>query len=173
MKSNKKTKDEIRNSIKTISATAMLFALALSLSFLEGLIPMPIMGVKLGLSNIVIMYSLFYLRKRDALFIAILKSFFVFLIKGPISGILSLSGGLLSLWVIIILSIITNKKISYLLSSVSGAIAHNVGQFIIASFILGTPLWYYLPILLFSGIGAGILTSILLRLTLPALQKIK
>lgn len=158
--------------IKNIATAAMLFAVAITLSFIEGFFPTQIPGVKLGLSNIVVMFSLFFLQKRYALAIVLLKGLSTFLLKGPISGILSLSGGLFSVTVIIILIGVSKQKITYLLSSVFGALAHNIGQFFVASLILKTPLWYYLPILLFAGIGAGVATSTLLRLTLPALSKI-
>ena len=158
--------------IKNIATTAMLFAVAIVLSFIEGLFPTQIPGVKLGLSNIVVMYSLFFLKKRYALAIVLLKGLFTFLLKGPVSSILSLSGGLLSITVIFVLITVSNKKITYLMSSVCGALAHNIGQFFVASIILRTPLWYYLPALLFAGIAAGIATSTLLRLTLPALSKL-
>lgn len=158
--------------MRNVATAAMLFAVAIVLSFIEGLVPMQIPGVKLGLSNIVVMYSLFFLQKRYAIAIVLLKGLFVFLLKGPVSGVLSLSGGLLSVTIIIVLIAVSNKKITYLLSSVCGALAHNIGQFFVASIILGTPLTYYLPILLFAGIAAGIATSTLLRLTIPALARL-
>ena len=48
----------------------MLFALAIALSYLESLVS-PLLGlmpaIKLGLSNIVVMYALLFLRTRTAL----------------------------------------------------------------------------------------------------------
>lgn len=165
------SRDALKEKLKTIATAAVFFALAIILSIIEGFIPSP-NGVKLGLSNIVVMYSLFYMKKRDALAIALMKGFFVFLLKGPISGILSLSGGTLSVAVMSLLIVVSSNKVSYLLASVAGAITHNLGQFVVASSILGTPLWFYLPVLLFSGVAAGVATSVLLRLTLPALGKL-
>ena len=50
--------------------TGMLFALAIALSYLESLVS-PLLGlmpaIKLGLSNIVVMYALLFLRTRPAL----------------------------------------------------------------------------------------------------------
>ncbi|HBL84617.1 MAG: heptaprenyl diphosphate synthase [Clostridiales bacterium GWF2_38_85] len=160
--------------IKKLALTGLLFALAIVLAILEGMFPMPIPvpGVKLGLSNIVVMYSLFFLKRRNAIAIAVLKGFFVFITRGPVSGALSICGGLLSILIMIILMLIFKDKLSYLIVSVSGAIFHNIGQFIVASFIMSTPLWFYFPILLLSGLIAGFATSILLKITLPAFERL-
>ena len=167
------SRDGLKEKLKTVAIGGVFFALAIVLSIVEGFIPSPMNGVKLGLSNIVVMYSLFFMRKRDAATIALLKGLFTFLLKGPTSGILSLSGGLMSVAVMSVLIFFSSGKISYLLASVCGAVTHNLGQFVVASMILGTPLWYYLPVLLFSGVAAGVATSVLLRVTLPALGKLK
>ena len=54
--------------------TGMLFALAIALSYLESLVS-PLLGlmpaIKLGLSNIVVMYALLFLRTRTALLLVL------------------------------------------------------------------------------------------------------
>ena len=60
-----------------VAYMGLLFALAMALSFLESLIPLPPVypaGFKLGLSNIVTMYCLFFLGAKDAYLLATLKS---------------------------------------------------------------------------------------------------
>ena len=102
-------------------------------------------GVKFGLSNIAVMYALFFLSKGQAYSIAVLKSLFVAMTRGMIAGILSLSGGILSLTVMLILMVLFRDKASYAVISISGAIAHNLGQFVAISFIYtGMYLWAYL-----------------------------
>ena len=65
--------------------TGMLFALAIALSYLESLVS-PLLGlmpaIKLGLSNIVVMYALLFLRTRTALLLVVLKALFAFLTRG-------------------------------------------------------------------------------------------
>ena len=77
----------------------MLFALAIALSYLESLVS-PLLGlmpaIKLGLSNIVVMYALLFLRTRTALLLVVLKALFAFLTRGATAGFLSLCGGALS-----------------------------------------------------------------------------
>ncbi len=163
---------------KLLVLTALLFAVALVLSVVENTLPsisflIPVPGVKLGLSNIAVMYTLFFLDKKPAFSIAILKGLFVAMTRGPIAGLLSAGGGVLSVLIMAILIFIFKDRISYLALSIFGAIAHNVGQFIIVSLIYtNVYLWVYLPVLLISGVIAGIATSILLRFILPAFNRL-
>lgn len=160
--------------IRRVALMAVLFALTVALTFLEYLLPIPapVPGIRLGLSNIVVMYSLFFLRKRDALTLAVLKALFVFLTRGAMAGVLSASGGLLSVCAMSVLLLVFSDKISYLMVSVAGAIFHNLGQMCVASLILGSALWYYMPVLLLAGIIAGIATSLLLKATLPVFKRL-
>ena len=131
-------------------------------------------GVKFGLSNIAVMYALFFLGKKEAFTIAVLKAFFVFLTRGFVAALLSLCGGMLSIVVMAFLIYIFRDKISYLLLSISGAVFHNIGQFIAISFIYANIyLWVYLPVLLISGVFAGIATATLLRFILPAFSRLE
>lgn len=160
--------------IKRIALLGLLFALAVVLSVLENLIPIPIPvpGIRLGLSNIVIMFALFNLNKRDALTLALMKSTFVLTTRGPIAGIMSLSGGLCALAIMILVILIFKNRSTYLSVSVAGAVFHNIGQITAASLIMQTFLWPYLPLLLISGLVTGIATSILLKLTSSAFKRL-
>jgi heptaprenyl diphosphate synthase len=157
-----------------IALMGLLFAFSLVLTYVEYLIPPTPMlppGVKLGLSNIVTMYCLFFLGRKSAFTIVFLKSGFVFLIRGITAFLMSLSGGLLSALVMMLLLMLTSANISYLIISIAGAIAHNIGQIIIASFILGTSLVLaYLPLLIVSGLIMGSTTGTLLKVVMPAFR---
>ena len=90
------------NKTRQVALSGLLFALAMALSFMEsaitpllGLIP----GVKIGLANIVVMYALFFMGFPQALTLTVLKAFFVALTRGVTAGLLSLSGGLVSVLV--------------------------------------------------------------------------
>lgn len=155
-----------------LTLLSLLFALSLALTAVEYMLPpIPLLppGVKLGLSNIVTMYCLFFLGKKSAFSIVILKSGFVFLMRGFTSFILSISGGILSALVMLLLLSLSAKGISYLIISIAGAITHNLGQLAAASFILGTGVVLaYTPLLLVSGVIMGNVTGGLLRLVMPA-----
>ncbi|MCE5236321.1 MAG: Gx transporter family protein [Clostridiaceae bacterium] len=159
--------------VKRIALMGVLFALAIVLSIVEGFIPVPVPvpGVRLGLANIVIMFALLQLRKRDALALVVLKAAFVAATRGAIAGALSLSGGFLAFCAMALVLRLKKERVTYLLISVMGAIFHNVGQILTASLILDTLLWPYFPVLLLSGIATGFATSVLLKLASPAFQK--
>ena len=161
---------------KLLVSTALLFAVALVLAVVEdSLSPLSIgvPGVKLGLSNIAVMYALFLLDKKQAYTIAVLKAFFVFATRGTTAGLLSFSGGVLSILVMSLLILIFKEKISYLVLSIFGSVFHNVGQFIAISILYtNIYLWVYLPVLLIAGVIAGIATSTLLRFILPVFKRL-
>jgi heptaprenyl diphosphate synthase len=154
----------------------MLLVLALVLSVMEGMLPpMPYLppGFKLGLSNIVTMYTLFFMGKKQAFTIAALKSLFVFFTRGTTSGLLSFSGGITALFVMILLSFIFKEKISYLLLSIFGAVFHNIGQLAVAALLMANvyALWYA-PILIVAGVVMGSVTGTVLRVVMPALERV-
>lgn len=159
---------------KRIALLGLLFALAIVLSIIEGLfpIPIPVPGIRLGLANIVVMFALFCLRRSDALFLVILKAVFVAATRGTIAGLLSLSGGLLALGIMVLLLLVLKDKSTFLLISIAGAVFHNIGQIAAASLILNTALWIYLPVLILSGFLTGFATSILLKLTSPVFLRL-
>ena len=84
---------------KRLALTAMLFAVAVVLSIVEGMAPalLPVPGARFGLSNIAVMYALFFLKKQDAFWIALLKGLFAALTRGAVAGILSGFGGVCSI----------------------------------------------------------------------------
>jgi len=159
-----------------LAGMAMMMAVIMVLSILEHVLPpLPFLppNVRLGLSNIVTMYTLFSLGRRYALLLAVLKSGFVLLMRGVTAGLLSISGGLLSVAVIILLTLIFRNKVSYLILSVAGAVTHNFGQIIMASAILETDLFsVFWPILLIAGTLIGVLTGTLLRVAMPVMDRV-
>lgn len=151
----------------------ILFALSLVLSFFEsafaGLIPIP--GFKPGLSNIVVMYCLFFLGSREAYILAILKAAFVLMTRGWVGACMSLSGGLVSVTVMLVLYLCKRKD--DLFCSVCGGLAHNVGQLLMASLVLkSNAVFYYFPVLAIAGIGMGILTGMVLRYLRPHFERL-
>lgn len=163
-----------KNPAYRIALSGMLLALALTLSFIESSLPaLPMLpaGVKLGLSNIVTMYAVFFLGIAQAFTVAVLKAFFVLLTRGPTGAFLSLLGGLLSVSVMLLVS--RKGVFSKYVVSIFGAVSHNIGQLLGAVLLLkNTAALYYLPILVLSGIVMGYLTGCLLRLAVPYLSRI-
>ena len=156
--------------------TSLFFAIAIILSIIENsLPPLPIAvpGVKFGLSNIAVMYVLFFIGKESAYTVAVLKAVFVFSTRGWIASVLSLTGGILSLTIVILLMALFREKISYLILSIAGAVFHNIGQLIAVSIVYtNLYLMYFMPVLLVTGVLAGIITSVLLNVIRPAFKRV-
>ena len=82
----------------------------------------------------------------------------------------SFAGGILSFIIMILLK--KTKKFSLVGISVSGGVGHNMGQIIVAAFVLETgALIYYLPFLLVIGTVAGVIIGILSAEILKRLPK--
>ncbi len=156
---------------------ALLLAMAIVLNGIEALLPpVPVPApfpLKYGLSNIAVMYALFFLGGKETLVNAVLKSAFVLLSRGLMPAALSLSGGLLSVFLMWLLSQLLHERASYFMLSISGAIAHNLGQFLVLLlFFNALSILWIIPVLLLSGLGTGILSASLLRLVIPALERL-
>ncbi|MCL2665296.1 MAG: Gx transporter family protein [Defluviitaleaceae bacterium] len=162
--------------MKKITLTGILLAMTVALAAFEHTLPpVPFFppGAKLGLSNIVVMYGVFFCGRADAVFLAAGKAAFVFVIRGTVASLLSFCGGFLSVGIIILLVVIFGKKISYIAVSVAGALAHNIGQLAACAALLRTAgLIFYLPLLTVFGVFTGAATGLLLGFLCNALKKI-
>ena len=141
----------------------LCIALAFVLSYLESLLPVftGVPGVKLGLTNLVVLVALYRLKVYDALFINVVRIILVGLTFGNgYSFLYSLAGGIFSFVVMVILY--RSKKFGSVGVSVSGGVAHNFAQIAVARLIMEThALLFYLPVLILSGTMAGVLVGIL------------
>lgn len=145
-------------SAKKISYISMLSALAIVFGYIESLFPAaPIPGIKLGLSNIVILFAIYRMDKSAAFFIMLIKVIVTSLLFSGLSVFLySFSGGLLSF----IVMIGFKKLFSTTGVSMVGGVFHNIGQLLVAAFIMqSTAVFVYLPALLISGIVVGFVTG--------------
>ena len=162
--------------VKRLALMGLLFALAMALSFLESLLPaLPMLppGIRLGLSNIVTMYALFVLGPVSGFTIAVLKALFVLLTRGAVAAAMRAAGGVFSVTIMLLLSLLPGIKEQYLLLSVFGGAAHNIGQLVMARFIINNQyVWYYFPVLLAAGLLMGAITGMALRVVLPYLNRL-
>ncbi len=157
---------------------ALFVTLATALGVIEGVLPnpFPLPGVKLGLANIVTIQVLYLYGFRDGLAISLLRVLFTSLLVGTFLSVgfyLSLSGALLSTLVMALLFRFV-PALSIMGVSIAGAVAHNVGQLLTASVLIQTGyIFYYLPVLLLSGIPTGLVTGYIARLLLNYLERKK
>lgn len=156
---------------KKIAVMGLMLALMFVLGYVENMLPpIPFLppNVKLGLANVLAMYCIFFVGKKEAYTLAILKSAFVLMSRGPIAAVLSLIGGLLSVTVIIVAVVLFKDSLSYITDSILGAIFHNIGQLLAFSVIMKSGfVFYYFPVLLIAGIIMGAVTGGLLKVIMP------
>lgn len=148
---------------KTITHLGLLVALAFIFSYIETLIPinLGIPGAKIGLANLVIIVALYIIGARNAFILSVVRIVLVGFTFGNLSSMVySLAGGMLSFLVMVAAK--KTNKLSMTGVSVLGAVFHNVGQIIVAIFVVRTmEIIYYLPLLMLFGIVAGILIGVL------------
>lgn len=144
---------------RKLTFIAMLITLSLVLFLVERLLPVPqgIPGIKLGLANIVTIIALFTLSFSEVCLLVFVRVFLASAFGGGFTSFwFSLTGGLLSLAVMYILSIKKAGFMSLPAISVAGALTHNLGQLLVAAFYVSTPsILYYLPFLSLSAIITG------------------
>ena len=149
----------------------MLAALAMLLGYLETFVPIPIPGVKLGLANIAILIALAQGDVGGAFGIAMIKVLAAGLLFGsPVTMAYSAVGTLFAFLLMAPLSRIPGMHVVAL--SVVGAVAHELGQLVVAMLLLGTPLvWYSAPMLLVAGCATGALCGMVAASTVALLQR--
>lgn len=152
----------MNNKTKRISTYGLLVALAFIFSYIEALMPiyLGIPGVKLGLANVVVMIALYRMGKKEAISLALIRIVLVGFTFGNLMMMMySLAGGLLSCLTMIVLK--KSNWFSMIGVSIAGGVMHNVGQISMAIIMLNTvKLYYYLPVLILSGIGSGVLIGL-------------
>ncbi len=156
-----------------VAYTGMLVALAFVLSYVEALIPISlgVPGVKMGLANLVVMVALYTLGAGQAFVLSMVRIVLVGFTFGSMASMMySLAGGLLSFVVMAIskrLDLFSQKGVSIL-----GGVFHNIGQILMAMAVVENgKLIYYLPVLLISGVLAGIAIGIVASMITKRIQK--
>ncbi|MDO5047930.1 MAG: Gx transporter family protein [Anaerococcus sp.] len=146
-------------SIKRLTDLALLTAMALVVSVIEHYIPLPIPipGAKLGLSNIILLVSLYFYGFKSALVIGILKSILLVLITGFVSSFFFSVTGAIFASIAMNLSLKgLDKSFSFIGVSEIGAFFHNFGQVLISAIVMDNiKMYYYFPLLVFIGTFSG------------------
>lgn len=163
------------NKARYIAKMGLLLALACSLQFLESLIPISLpLGIKVGISSVVVMYVIIAMGFAPAMTVAVLKSVFVFATRGASAFCMSLCGGIISVVAMEIYFILSGHGkggTGILMLSVTGGVFHNIGQLLAASLIAkSVATLTYLPILVIAGIVSGTITGIILKLLLKGVH---
>lgn len=152
----------------------LLLAFALILSYIETLIPFQsgIPGIKLGLANLAVLLCLYLFDWKEALLLSTLKALLSGFLFGNLFMIIySLAGA----WLSCIAMIFMKKSRWFHLPviSASGGVMHNVGQLLVAAFVVKTyGVLYYVPILMIAGLIVGLVIGAVASVVLPYIRNI-
>lgn len=149
--------------VRKMTVMALLTAIALTIFMVEAQLPAlsPVPGIKLGLANIVTVFTVFTLGAGEGVMVLGMRIFLGAIFAGNFSTILySGSGGLCAVAMTILMKKILTKKQLWV-AGVLGAIAHSLGQMGAAILITGTPgLALYLPVMIVVSILTGSFTGL-------------
>ena len=159
-------------SVQKLTLLALLVAAALMIYAIESMLPtlVPIPGVKLGLANVVTLITLRRYGARDAFLVLLARILLSCFFFGQLLSLLySFCGGLLCMLISWLVDRMLQGHFIYL-TSIFGAISHNVAQLLVAFFITQTAgIFGYLPFLLISAILTGLFTGLCAHFTLKHL----
>ena len=151
-----------REMTRRTALSGLLIAMMLVLGYVESLIPAVsgVPGIKLGLSNGVLIFVVYMLDLPTAWVLMVLKVTLSGLLFGGFNTIMyALAGGVLSMIAMSLLSRV--KGMHPVTVSMAGGVSHNVGQVLVAIAVLGTQqLYYYMAVLVVVGAACGALTGI-------------
>ena len=155
---------------KKLTTLGLLTGVALILFVIEAQIPslVPIPGVKLGLANIVTVFTVFLLGSKNGGAVLSCRIFLGAVFAGNFSTIFySAAGGILAIAVTIGLKKVVTKNQLWVVG-ILGAIAHSIGQMVAALLLTGVPaVLLYLPfrviISIFTGTFTGLTAQVLLN----------
>ena len=152
---------------KKLTLLSLLTAIALTIFMVEAQIPalVPIPGIKMGLANIVTVFTVFAIGSREAAAVLFVRIFLGAVFAGNFSTIFySAAGGACAIAVTILLKKILTKKQLWVAGAL-GAIAHSIGQMAMAITLTSTPgLIAYLPVMIVVSIITGTFTGLCAQL---------
>lgn len=165
----------VREKNQRVALCGLLVSLTLILGYIETLIPVPTLvpGIKLGLSNGVLLFALYLLDIPTAFVLMVLKVLLSGLLFGGVSTMMyAFAGGLVSMVAMSLLSRV--QGVHPVTVSMVGGVAHNVGQVGLAMIMLNTSqLMYYMAILMLVGLGTGAITGVVAHSVLAHLKKLQ
>lgn len=160
---------------KKLAVLALLTAIALTIFLVEAQLPapVPIPGVKLGLANIVTVFTVFALGPGEGAAVLFCRIFLGAVFAGNFSAILySAAGGLCAILVTVLLRRILTPRQLWVAGAL-GAVAHSIGQMGAAVWISGTPgTLIYLPVMVACSIVTGLFTGLCAQILLNRGKKV-
>lgn len=156
---------------KRVTLYSAFLVLALSLSFLESLIPPLILvpGIKLGLANLAVIYLIYKNDYLGAVLVNLARIILsCLLFSGFNTFIYSIFGAALSLIIMCVFKRI--KAFSIITVSCMGAVFHNVGQILASLIFMPITVFYYLPVLVITGLITGFIMGNISKILLKRIK---
>lgn len=156
---------------------SLLVAQALILFLVERMIPVPFItpGAKLGLANVIIVIALYTLDSyKEAFLVIFLRLLLSTMFGGNLSSFMfSLFGSIFSFVIMVVIKMLFKDKVSIIGVSAAGGVFHNIGQLLVAAFIVkNIGVMLYLPVLSIAGIVTGIFVGLTANLAVSHLIKL-
>ena len=153
----------------------ILISFAIIISLFESMmpIPIPVPGVKLGLSNIVLLVTLLLFGLKEGFIVAVSKSVLMVLVSGRLGALpYSLTGTMFAMISMYLSYKYLSKWLSLIGISEIGSLFFNLGQLLVASFILNNmKILLYLPAMALMGVVTGYIVGITSKFVLERLKK--
>ncbi len=160
----KQTRSDTRKKTQRLTLCALLTAMMLILGYVESLIPFNfgIPGIKLGLSNSVLIFAVYMLSLPTAFLLMLVKVLLSALLFGggflSPSTVFALAGGCLSVLVMGLLHF--DKGLWPIVVSMAGGVSHGAAQVAVYMFMNpGSNLFLYMGVLMLVGMGTGAVTG--------------
>lgn len=148
---------------KKTAYLGLLCAAAIILGYVESLFPIfaGVPGMKIGLPNLAVVMVLYLFSWKEAMAVSFVRILVIgFLFGNGFSIAFSLAGGILSLFCME--GARRFLKLSCTGVSMMGGVSHNLGQILVAMFVVeNIRVGYYFSVLAVTGLVTGILIGIL------------
>lgn len=149
--------------LKRLTLLALFTTLALAIYYVESLLPtlVPIPGIKLGLANIITLIVLKNFSAKEAFLVLLARIFLASFSFGQLVSLFySLAGGILCLLAMWLINRLLNGSFLFL-TSVFGALFHNLGQLLVAMlFTKSLAVLSYVPFFILSATITGLFTGL-------------
>lgn len=159
--------------LRTMLLVSFFSAMALVFNLIEGLLPMPLPGIKLGAANVFALLALVLFGVKEAFIVTALRVLLAWLINANLFAFAcSALGGFCSIFVMSVLYSRFREHFSLTWLSVAGAWAFNIGQLAAAAFIINDTavLWYIFP-LLTAGTATGWIIGLTAQILCERMKK--
>lgn len=162
--------------MRKIAYGSIMIVLGLIFGYVESMFDIVIAGVglKVGISNIVTLICIYTLGAKGAFTVVLLRVILQTILFGNIQSFaFSFAGFILSfICMNVTIYLLKNKldpmsKASVYIVSIVGGVMHNIGQLVVAVFMIKSlRIFYLLPIYLIAGLIAGLIVGIVSKLLL-------